>query len=125
MASNIDTVPAESGTATRETTRPPTARPPARSRRAALTWAAIIAASLAVAALAVATLTGDDDTVRRPATRFDPQTEQYEQDAHLKGQAKTYGGANDVTDTQSEPAPTDSDPHDDEFVPGSRHMPVR
>jgi hypothetical protein len=159
MATNTDTIPVANGTATRETPRPPKARPPSRTRRAALTWAAIVAASMAVAALAVATFTGSDDNVHTPATRFDPQAEQYERDAHLegqaktygannttddgqskrlaaraeqyerdahlKGQAKTYGANNDSTNSQSEPNSTDGDPGDDEFVPGSRHMPVR
>ncbi len=125
MASNTDTIPVESGTATRETPRPPKARPPFRSRRAALTWAAIVAACIAVVALAVATFTGGDDNVHTPATRFDPRAEQYERDAHLKGQAKTYGANNGSTNSQSEPNSTDGAPQDDEFVPGSRHMPVR
>jgi hypothetical protein len=157
MATNTDTIPVEDA-ATRETTRPPKARPPARSRRAALAWAAIVAACIAVAALAVATFTGGDDKVDIPATRLDPQAEQYERDAHLEGQAKTHGG-DDTTDdgqsgrlaaqaeqyerqahlegqakthggdrgsdNQAESNSTDSDPYDDEFLPGSRHVPTR
>lgn len=91
MASNTDTIPVESGTATRETTGPPKGRPPSRTRRAALTWAAIAAAGTAVVALAVATFTGGDDNLDIPATRLDARAEQYERDAHLEGQAKTHG----------------------------------
>jgi hypothetical protein len=123
MATNTDTIPVEDA-ATRETTRPPKARPPARSRRAALAWAAIVAACIAVAALAVATFTGGDDKVDIPATRLDPQAEQYERDAHLEGQAKTHGGDRG-SDNQAESNSTDSDPYDDEFLPGSRHVPTR
>lgn len=91
MASNTDTIPVESGTATRETTRPPKGRPPSRTRRAALTWAAVVAAGTAVVALAVATFAGGDDNLDIPATRLDPRAEQLERDAHLEGQARTYG----------------------------------
>ena len=159
MASNTDTIPVENGTATREATRPPKARPPSTSRRPALAWAAIVAACIAVAALVVATFTGGDDDADIPATRFAPQAEQYERDAHLEGQAKTHGGDaatddgqsgrlaaqaeqyerqahlegqakthggdNDSTNNQAESNSTGGDPYDDEFVPGSRHMPTR
>jgi hypothetical protein len=91
MASNTDTIPVESGTATRETTRPPKGRPPSRTRRAALTWATAVAAGTAVVALAVATFAGGDDNLDIPATRLDPRAEQLERDAHLEGQARTYG----------------------------------
>lgn len=121
MASNTDTIPVENGTATPETTRPPKARPTSRTRRAALTWVAIVAACMAVVALAVATFTGGDDNVDIPATGLDPRAEQYEREAHLEGQAKTHGGGNDSANNQSE----SSDRHDEEFVPGSRHMPMR
>jgi len=124
MATNTDTIPVEKDTATRETTRPPKSRPPSRPRRAALAWAAIIAACIAVAALAVATFTGGDDKVDIPATRLDPQAEQYERQAHLEGQAKTHGGDRG-SDNQVESNSTDSDPYDDEFLPGSRHVPTR
>jgi hypothetical protein len=97
MASNTETVTVERGTASREATRPPQARRPSMHRRAAFGWAAIITASIAVAALAVAAFTGGDDKVHIPATRVDPQAEQYELDAHLEGQAKTHGG-DDMTD---------------------------
>jgi hypothetical protein len=125
MATNTDTIPVEKDTATRETTRAPKSRPPSRSRRAALVWPAIIAACIAVVGLAVATFTGGDDKVDIPATRFDPQAEQYEWDAHLEGQAKTHGGDNGSTNNQAESNSTDDDPYDDGFVTGSRHMPMR
>jgi len=47
--------------------------------------------------------------------------EQLERSAKLEGQAGTYSPADS---TQDAPAPAD-DTSDDEFVPGSRHMPVR
>jgi hypothetical protein len=84
MTSNTDTLPAETSTTTREAHRPP------KARRGALTWAAVIGAGIAVVALAVATLTGSDDG-DIPTTRVDPQAEQYERQAHLDGQATTYG----------------------------------
>lgn len=124
MATITDTIPVEKDTATRETTQPSTSRPPSTPRRAVLTWAAIAAACVAVAALAVATFTGGDDKVDIPATKLDPQAEQYEWEAHLKGQAKAYGGDRG-SDNQANSSSTDSDPYDDEFLPGSRHMPTR
>jgi hypothetical protein len=91
MTSNTDTIPVESGTATSETPRPPKGRTPSRTRRAALTWAAVVVAGMAVVALAVATFAGGDDNLDIPATRLDPRAEQLERDAHLEGQARTYG----------------------------------
>jgi hypothetical protein len=77
---------------------------------------------MAVVALAVAIVIGGDDNVDIPTTRLDPRAEQLEREAHLEGQAKTHGGRNDsANNNQSE----SSDRHDDEFVPGSRHMPMR
>jgi hypothetical protein len=180
MATDTDTIPVENDTATREATHPPRARPPSRPRRAWLGWAAIVTASIAVAALAVATFTGGDDDADIPATRLDSQAEQHERQAHLEGQAKTYGGDDTTDDGQSAQLaeqyereahlegqakthgatastnPIDvgdqaaraerfdrkahlegqsriygnADPDDepsshDEFVPGSRHMPMR
>src|ERR671910_3488896 len=46
--------------------------------------------------------------------------EQLERSAKLEGQAGTYSQA---ASAQDAPAPADTS--DDEFVPGSRHMPVR
>jgi hypothetical protein len=113
MSSSTDTLPVEAGPATREASRPP------RARRGALTWAAVIGAGIAVGALAVATLRGGDDDGDVPATRFNPQAEAIERQAHLDGQATTYGSH--PADTLA-PATTAPEP---EFVPGSRHMPTR
>lgn len=124
MTTNTDTIPVEKDTATRETTRPPESRPPSSPRRAALAWAAIVAACIAVAVLAVATFTGGDDKVDIPATRFDPTAEQHEWQAHLDGQAETHG-RDRGSDTQAESNSTVSDADDDEFLPGSRHVPTR
>jgi hypothetical protein len=153
MATNTDTILSEPGTTTREATRPPKVRLPSRPRRTAVTWVAIIGTGMTVAALAVATFTGGDDT-DIPATRLTPQAEQYERQAHLDGQAKTYGrdsGATNPSETANRAARKaeaeqyerqahldgqaktyghdsglpDGHPYDDEFVPGSRHMPTR
>jgi hypothetical protein len=62
------------------------------------------------------------------------EAEQYERNAQLEGQAKTYGGGDDGLRkpsearnraVQAEANSTGDDPYDDEFVPGSRHMPMR
>jgi hypothetical protein len=58
---------------------------------------------------------------RAASARLTALAEQYERAAHLEGQAKTYGG---------EPANSNADqpegnPFGDEFLPGSRHVPVR
>ena len=82
MASHIDTIPPETST--------PEPHPPPKAR-GLLTWAIVTGASVAVAALAVVTLTGVDDDSDLPATRFAPQVEQLEREAHLEGQARTYG----------------------------------
>lgn len=82
MASHIDTIPPE--TSTLEPHPPPKAR-------GMLTWAIVTGASVAVAALALVTLARVDDDSVMPATRFDPQAEQLEREAHLEGQARTYG----------------------------------
>jgi hypothetical protein len=50
----------------------------------------VLAAGAATAALAVATFTGNDDVDVR-ARRLATQAEEYERQAHLEGQAKTYG----------------------------------
>jgi hypothetical protein len=153
MASNTDSLPAETTAPAREPLRPP------KARRGALTWAAVIFACLAVVAFAVATLTGGDDR-DFPTPGFDPRAEQYERQAHLDGLAKTYGqdrgavtpsqaGNQSAWNPQAEqherqahldglaraygqhpadtPTPTDEadTPGGREFVPGSRHMPAR
>ena len=153
MASNTDTLPAETSTTAREAHRPP------KVRRGALTWAAVIGVCIAVVALAVATLTGGDDGRDIPTPRLDPQAEQYERQAHLDGQARTYGHDNGaITPSQAgdrssrnaqaeqyerqahldgqartygqhpaaTSAPTDeADTPEPQFLPGSRHVPTR
>jgi hypothetical protein len=104
MASNTDTIPVESGSATREPTRPPKVRPPSRARRAALTSAATVAAATAVVALAVATFTGGDDNVDIRARRLAAQAEQHEREAHLEGQAKTHGSSRATEDAVEDSA---------------------
>jgi hypothetical protein len=153
MASNTDTLPAETSTTARDAHRPP------KARRGVLTWAAVIGACSAVVAFAVATLTGGDDDRDIPTPRLDPRAEQYERQAHLDGQARTYGqdrgastpseaGNQSARNAQAEQyehqahldgqartygqhpaatsAPTDeADTPGREFVPGSRHTPTR
>ena len=157
MASNTDTLPGEAGTAARPATGPPETSLPSRGRRGVFGWAAALAALVAAGALTVAVLAGGDaDTPSRP---FDPQAERYEREAHLRGQAHTYGadasadaglpygpaagaeryereahllgqaytygpGGHRADDAPS-PEASGEDPGSDEFVPGSRHMPVR
>jgi hypothetical protein len=183
MATDTDTILSESGsTATPEATRPPWARGP-RHWDVKLVWAAIVAAGIAVAALAVTSFTGGDDDSDIRAWRLAERAEQVEREAHLEGQAKTYGGRHDSpnasdaaryraaqqaeaaerqahlegqakthggddglpnpfdagnraaydarakayvgSDDQSESNASGGDPSNDEFVPGSRHMPTR
>jgi hypothetical protein len=57
-----------------------------------------------------------DGSIDAPA-RFEARAERYERSAHLRGLAVTHG-------TDDAPMPTD-ETRDDEFVPGSRHMPTR
>jgi hypothetical protein len=144
MASNTDTLPAETSTPARDAHRPP------KARRGALTWAAVIGACIAVVAFAVATLTGGNHDRDIPTPRLDPRSEQYERQAHLDGQAKTYeqdsgaitpseAGNQSARNAQAEqyerqahldgqaktygqhPAATP----EPEFLPGSRHVPTR
>ena len=120
MAVNTETIPVESGTAVAEATHPPSG-----ARRVGGVWAAIVAACIVVAALAFATFSGGDDSVEVPAVPFNPQVEQWEREAHLQGNARTYSSA---AATSSDPAGTDSsagDANDDEFLPDSRHVPTR
>jgi hypothetical protein len=65
---------------------------------------------------------------RQVTERLDPieagnraVAEQFERSAKLEGQARTYSNADSTDDA---PAPAD-ETSDNEFVPGSRHMPVR
>jgi hypothetical protein len=154
MASNTDTLSAETTAPAREPLGPP------KARRGALTWAAVIGAGIAVVALAAATLTGGNDDRDFPTPRFNPRAEQYERQAHLDGLAKIYGqdrGAVTPSETGNQSAwnpqaeqherqahldglaktygkhpadtPTPAEeadtPDGQEFVPGSRHMPSR
>jgi hypothetical protein len=151
MGLNTHSMPIESGTTTREPERSPRAPPPSRPLRALLAWLAVVAGAIAVAALAVATFTGgDDDPEVRTKARLATQAEQYERQAHIEGQAHTYGVTVSTTPTvggnQAEAEQFDRKAHlegqartygnadsnddessgyDDEFVPGSRHMPMR
>jgi hypothetical protein len=59
---------------------------------------------------------------RAASARLTAQAEQYERAAHLEGQAKTYGS--DVP-TNSDANIPEGNPFGDEFLPGSRHVPVR
>jgi len=123
MTATTDTLTRPGETAGGETTGPPEAHPPSTGRRAALGWVAVVLAGIAVAALAFATFTGGDDR-DIPAQGFYPEAEAYEREAHLEGNARTHsrGAA-----TSGDPAGTGSpagDVDDDEFVPGSRHMPM-
>jgi hypothetical protein len=77
-------------TARREAPSKEPSRHPSRSRSMVFAWAGVLAAGAAVAGLAVATVTDNDDVDVR-ARRFAPQAEAYERDAHLEGQAATYG----------------------------------
>jgi hypothetical protein len=78
-------------------------------------------------------LQGQARTYGAPAERQDPArpepfeagnlavAEQLERNAKLEGQARTHSNA---ASTDDAPAPAD-ETSDDEFVPGSRHMPMR
>jgi hypothetical protein len=117
MTANTDTLTSPSETAGREITSPPEAQPPSTSRRFALAWIAVGLAGIAVAAIAFATFTGGDDP-NIPAQGFYPEAENYEREAHLEGNARTHSRA----------AATSGDPAagaDEEFLPGSRHVPTR
>jgi hypothetical protein len=91
MATDMDTIQSESGrAATRERTRPPRARRP-RHWDVKLVWAAIIAAGIAAAALVVTSFVGGNDGSDIRAWRLAARAEQSEREAHLEGQAETYG----------------------------------
>ena len=117
MTADTDTLTRSTEIAGGETTSPPEAQPPSTSRRAALAWIAVALAGIAVAALALATFTGGDDR-DIPAQGFYPEAEQYEREAHLEGQARTHSA---VVATSGDPAAG----ADEEFLPGSRHVPTQ
>jgi hypothetical protein len=112
MTATIDTL-----TRPAETAGSPEAQPPSTSRRVTFGWIAVALAGIAVAALAFATFTGGDDR-DIPAQGFYPEAEQYEREAHLEGQARTHSG---VVATSGDPAAG----ADEEFLPGSRHVPTQ
>ena len=100
-----------------ETIGSPEAQPPSNTRRSGFAWTAVALAGIAVAALAFATFTGGDNG-DIPAQGFYPEAEQYEREAHLEGQARTHSG---VVATSDDPAAG----ADEEFLPGSRHVPTQ
>ena len=169
METNTNTLTAETSTTP---AREPLRRP--KARRGVLTWAAVVGGCIAVAAFAVATLTGGGDDSDIPTPRLDPRAEQYERQAHLDGQARTYdrdtgavapseagnqsarrgeaehyerqahldgqakthssssaAGNRAALEAQADAyvdslqARAEDSGSDDEFVPGSRHMPTR
>jgi hypothetical protein len=117
MTSSTDTLPGETGA--QEAPSPPQGRPRTRARRAVSAWAAIVAACVAAACLAVVVHNDGGDDTDFPATRLASQAEQVDREAHLEGQARTYGDADTTNDRQS------GEPSTDDFVPGSRRMPTR
>jgi hypothetical protein len=119
MTPSTGTLPGETGTASQEAPSPPQGRPRSRTRSAVLAWAAIVAACVAAAALALVVLTDGGDDTDLPATRLAPHAGQVDHEAHLEGQARTHGGAHTTTDRQP------GEPSTDDFLPGSRRVPIR
>jgi hypothetical protein len=69
-----------------------------------------------------ATSTAAPEQVAAATTaRLEAQAQHYERWAHLQGQARTYGAAYGRADSSQDPPA----PADENFVPGSRHMPMR
>ena len=124
MTTITQTSPVDKDTASDGASRPPESRPPGRSHGTAAAWIAVVVACILVVVLAVAAFTGGDDNVGTRTTSIDPQAEEHEREAHLEGQANTYGGDRGAGDP-AEPGTTDPSAADDEFVPGTRHMPTR
>jgi hypothetical protein len=118
MTPSTDTLPGETGTAAQEGPSPPQGRPRSRARRAVLAWAAVVAACVAAAALALVVRTdgADADLPALPA----PHADQVDHEAHLVGQARTYGGGDDTTNDRQP-----GEPSTDDFLPGSRRVPIR
>jgi hypothetical protein len=136
-----DTISQESDSATREPNSNPAEKPPVRRRRSALAWIAVAVALLAVVVLAFATLAGgSSDEPELPSWRDSAKAEEIERQAHLDGQARTYGGAEESTASnrasqaaeaeryielqQNRAASNSTESSTDEFVPGSRRMPL-
>jgi hypothetical protein len=120
MTPSTDTLPAESGTAAQEGPSPPQGRPRSRARRAVLAPAAIVAACVAAAALALVVRSDGGGDTDLPATRPAPHADQVDHEAHLVGQARTHGGGNDTTNDRQP-----GEPSTDDFLPGSRRVPIR
>ena len=99
-----DTISQESDSAPREPSNTPAEKPPVRNRRPALAWIAVAVALLAVVVLAFATLAGSSsDEPELPSWRDTAKAEEIERQAHLDGQARTYGAEKS---TASEPGQT-------------------
>jgi amino acid transporter len=124
-----------------------------RARPRAVAWVTLVAASIAIAGLAAVVVTGgDDEPTLTTNGRSAARAEQLEQQAHLQGQARTHGGSGSTTrsdagnraliveaeelerrahlDGQARThghaeADADTPPGTDEFVPGTRRMPLR
>jgi hypothetical protein len=90
---------------------------------------------------ASARLTGQAEQMQRvQAARLAAQAEQHEWSAHLEGQANTYSGIElgnraaqmaqaeqyvEQLQDRAESNSSGNDSYDDDFLPGSRHVPVR
>ncbi len=59
-----------------------------------------------------------------PASSFDPQVEQWEREAQLEGNARTHSTGSATSGDPAGKGSSATDAGDDEFVPGSRHMPL-
>jgi hypothetical protein len=119
MTPGTATIPGETGTVAQGVPSPPQGRPRSRARRAVLAWAAIVAACAAAAALALVVRTDGGDDADLPATRPAPHADQVDHEAHLVGQARTYGDADTTNDRQP------GEPSTGDFLPGSRRVPIR
>jgi hypothetical protein len=117
MTPSTGTLPGETGTASQEAPSPPKGGPRSRTRSAVLALVTSVAACVAAAALVVLTDGGDDTDF--PATRLAPHADQVDREAHLEGQARTHGGARTTNDRQP------GEPSTDDFLPGSRRVPIR
>jgi hypothetical protein len=82
--------PTDQDTALPEASSKERSRPPSGSRSMVFAWGGVLAAGAALAALAVASFSADNDADVR-GRRLAAQAEEYERQAHLEGQANTYG----------------------------------